>query len=127
LPDVEFPLLQRLRNRWTPSDHRHFDQEAKALEEQYDSYVALPGLHVNWEQTIDEDIADLGGLMAAHEAYHDSLDGKAAPKVDGFTGDQQFFIAFGLVGKHDGPADALRGAWLTGASLRMHGGEIKGI
>jgi putative endopeptidase len=90
-----FDAHGRLRNWWTPADHQHFDQEAKALEEQYDSYVALPGLHVNGEQTIDEDIADLGGLMAAHEAYRDSLDGKAAPKIDGFTGDQQFYIAFG--------------------------------
>src|SRR6185312_8585975 len=63
--------------------------------EQYDGYEALPGLHVNGEQTIDEDIGDLGGVMAAYEAYHDSLNGKAAPKIDGFTGDQQFFIAFG--------------------------------
>jgi len=90
-----FDAQGRLRNWWTPADHQHFEQEAKALEEQYDRYEALPGLHVNGEQTIDEDIADLGGLMAAHEAYRDSLDGKAAPKVDGFTGDQQFFIAFG--------------------------------
>ena len=84
-----------LRNWWTPSDHQHFDEEAKALERQYDSYLALPGLHVNGEQTIDEDIADLGGLMAAHEAYQDSLAGRQAPKVGGFTGEQQFFIAFG--------------------------------
>ena len=85
----------RLRNWWTPTDHQHFEQEAKALAEQYDSYVALPGLHVNGEQTIDEDIADLGGVAAAYEAYHDSLNGRPAPKIDGFTGDQQFFLAFG--------------------------------
>ncbi|HUN71630.1 MAG TPA: M13 family metallopeptidase [Steroidobacteraceae bacterium] len=90
-----FDAEGRLRNWWTPSDHRHFEQEAKALEKQYDAYVALPGLHVNGEQTIDENIADLGGVAAAYEAYHDSLNGGAAPKIDGFTGDQQFFIAFG--------------------------------
>jgi putative endopeptidase len=90
-----FDEAGRLRNWWTAADHRHFDQEAKALEAQYDSYIALPGLHVNGRQTINEDIADLGGLMAAHEAYHDSLHGAAAPKIDGFDGEQQFFIAFG--------------------------------
>lgn len=90
-----FDAQGRLRNWWTAADHRHFEQEAKALEEQYDRYQALPGLHVNGEQTIDEDIADLGGLMAAYEAYHDSLSGRTAPRIDGFTGDQQFFIAFG--------------------------------
>jgi endothelin-converting enzyme/putative endopeptidase len=90
-----FDAAGGLRNWWTPADRQHFDQEAKALEEQYDAYEALPGLHVNGEQTIDEDIADLGGVAAAYEAYHDSLNGRAPPSVGGFTGDQQFFIAFG--------------------------------
>jgi putative endopeptidase len=90
-----FDAAGRLRNWWTPADHKHFEEEAKALERQYDRYVALPGLHVNGEQTIDEDIADLGGLMASYDAYHDALNGAAAPKIGGFTGDQQFFIAFG--------------------------------
>ena len=90
-----FDAAGRLRNWWTPADHQHFEQEAKALEKQYDSYVALPGLHVNGEQTIDEDIADLGGVAAAYEAYHDSLNGAPAPTIAGFTGDQQFFLAFG--------------------------------
>ena len=90
-----FDAQGRLRNWWTAADHRHFEQEAKALEAQYDAYEALPGLHVNGEQTIDEDIADLGGVMDCYEAYHDALNGKTAPKIGGFTGDQQFFIAFG--------------------------------
>jgi endothelin-converting enzyme/putative endopeptidase len=90
-----FDAEGRLRNWWTPTDHQHFEQEAKALEEQYDSYQALPGLHVNGEQTINENIADLGGVAAAYEAYHDSLNGKPVPMIDGFTGDQQFFLAFG--------------------------------
>ena len=90
-----FDAQGRLRNWWTATDHQHFEQEAKALQDQYDGYEALPGLHVNGRQTIDEDIADLGGVAAAHEAYHDSLNGKPAPKIDGFDGDQQFFIAFG--------------------------------
>jgi putative endopeptidase len=90
-----FDAEGRLRNWWTPTDHQHFEQEAKALEDQYSSYEVLPGVHVNGAQTIDEDIADLGGVAAAYEAYHDSLHGKAAPRLNGFTGDQQFFIAFG--------------------------------
>ncbi|MDE2448641.1 MAG: M13 family metallopeptidase [Gammaproteobacteria bacterium] len=90
-----FDTEGRLRNWWTAADHRHFEQEAKALEEQFDAYEALPGLHVNGQQTIDENIADLGGVMATLEAYHQSLNGKPAPEIDGFTGDQQFFIAYG--------------------------------
>jgi endothelin-converting enzyme/putative endopeptidase len=90
-----FDATGELRNWWTAADHRHFEQEAKALEDQYDTYEALPGLHVNGRQTIDENIGDLGGVAAAYQAYHDSLEGKAPPQIDGFTGDQQFFIAFG--------------------------------
>jgi putative endopeptidase len=90
-----FDAEGRLRNWWMPTDRQHFDEEAKALEKQYDAYEALPGLHVNGEQTIDEDIADLGGVAAAYQAYHDSLNGRAAPEIGGFSGDQQFFIAFG--------------------------------
>jgi putative endopeptidase len=89
-----FDAQGRLRNWWTAADHEQFEREAKALEAQYDAYEALPGEHVNGEQTIDENIADLGGVMASYEAYHDSLNGQAAPKIDGFDGDQQFFIAF---------------------------------
>jgi endothelin-converting enzyme/putative endopeptidase len=89
-----FDATGQLRNWWTAADHRHFEEEAKALEKQYDGYEALPGLHVNGRQTIDENIADLGGVAAAYEAYRDSLNGKPAPKIDGFSGDQQFFIAF---------------------------------
>jgi putative endopeptidase len=108
-----FDAEGRLRNWWTAADHQHFEQEAKALERQYDSYEALPGLHVNGEQTIDENIADLGGVAAAYEAYHDSLKGAAAPKIDGFTGDQQFFIAFGQNWGSKVRPDALRRQVLT--------------
>lgn len=84
----------RVRNWWTTDDHAHFDAEALALEKQYDSYEVFPGLHVNGKQTIDENIADLGGIAAAYDGYRASLKGKEAPMQDGFTGDQQFYIAF---------------------------------
>jgi endothelin-converting enzyme/putative endopeptidase len=108
-----FDAQGRLRNWWTAADHQQFEREAKALEEQYDSYEALPAEHVNGEQTIDENIADLGGVMASYEAYHNSLNGNAAPKIGGFDGDQQFFIAFGQNwGSKTRPA-ALRRQMLT--------------
>lgn len=89
-----FDATGALRNWWTKSDHAHFEEQAKKLEEQYDAYQVMPGLHVNGKQTIDENIADLGGIAAAYDAYRASLNGKPAPKDDGFTGDQQFYIAF---------------------------------
>ena len=67
---------------------------AQALVAQYDAYEPLPGLHINGEQTLGENIADVAGLTAAYEAYHASLGGKPAPVIDGLTGDQRFFLAF---------------------------------
>ena len=83
-----------MRNWWTDADLRVFQQNGQALVEQYDSYEALPGLHVNGELTLGENIADLAGLAAAYDAYHASLNGEEAPVIDGFTGDQRFFIAY---------------------------------
>ena len=90
-----FDATGALRNWWTTTDHAHFEEQAKKLELQYDAYEVMPGLHVNGKQTIDENIADLGGIAAAYDAYRASLSGKPAPMQDGFTGDQQFYIAFG--------------------------------
>ena len=84
----------RVRNWWTPEDHAHFDTEAHALEAQFDAYEVFPGVHVNGKQTIDENIADLGGIAAAYDGYRASLNGKDAPMQDGFNGDQQFYVAF---------------------------------
>ncbi len=90
-----FDSKGRVRNWWTPADHAHFEEQAEKLEKQYDAYEPFPGLHVNGKQTIDENIADLGGIAAAYDAWQASLHGKQAPVQDGFTGEQQFYIAFG--------------------------------
>ncbi len=84
-----------LRNWWTPSDFKRFTAAGNALADQYDAYEALPGLHVKGKLTLGENIADVAGLGAAYEAYRSSLKGKELPVIDGFTGDQRFFIAFG--------------------------------
>ncbi|WHZ19208.1 MAG: Metallopeptidase [Rhodanobacteraceae bacterium] len=92
---ADFDAHGRLKNWWTPADLKHFEAATDALAKQYSSYEALPGLHVNGKQTLGEDIADVSGLTAAYRAYHLSLDGKPAPEIDGLSGDQRFFIAFG--------------------------------
>jgi endothelin-converting enzyme/putative endopeptidase len=90
-----FDSKGQLRNWWTPSDHEHFEAAANKLVEQYDAYKPFPDIHVNGKQTIAENIADVSGLAASYDGYHAALDGKTTPAQDGFTGDQQFFIAFG--------------------------------
>ncbi len=84
-----------LRNWWTDADRKGFDEKTSALAAQYDRYEGLPGLHVNGKLTLGENIADLAGLVVAHRAYRISLGGKEAPVLDGLTGDQRFYLAFG--------------------------------
>ncbi|GAA4027108.1 M13 family metallopeptidase [Sphingomonas rosea] len=89
-----FDSTGALRNWWTPADFARFQQGGAALAKQYDGYEPLPGLHVNGKLTLGENIADVAGLAAAYQAYHDSLGGKAAPVIDGYSGDQRFFVAY---------------------------------
>ncbi|MUV14942.1 M13 family metallopeptidase [Noviluteimonas gilva] len=91
---AEFDADGTLRNWWTKEDMDHFKKAATALAAQYDAYEPLPGVHLNGNQVLGENIADVAGLSAAHAAYRKSLNGKEAPVIDGLTGDQRFFIAF---------------------------------
>jgi putative endopeptidase len=80
-----------LRDWWTEADAREFKARTAMLGAQFATYEPLPGLHINPGFTMGENIADLGGLAIALEAYHDSLHGAPAPVIDGLTGDQRFF------------------------------------
>jgi putative endopeptidase len=84
-------------NWWTPEDLKVFQAKTTELGKQYDSYEPLPGLHVNGAFTMGENVADNAGIAIAIKAYHISLNGKPAPVIDGFTGDQRFYLGFGQV------------------------------
>jgi len=86
-----------LNNWWTPDDEKAFQARTSALGAQFDSYEPLPGLHVNGRLTMGENIGDLSGLAIALKAYHLSLDGKPAPMLDGYTGDQRFYLSYGQI------------------------------
>jgi putative endopeptidase len=90
----EIDADNRRRDWWTAADDKAFRKRADALARQYDAFQPLPGAHVHGHQTLDEDIADLGGLSVALDAYHASLHGNPAPIVDGFTGDQRVFLGW---------------------------------
>jgi predicted metalloendopeptidase len=89
-----FDASGKLNNWWTPADLNHFEASANQLVKQFDAYEPLPGLHINGRQTLGENIADVAGLAAAYDAYRLALHGKEAPKMQGFTGDQQFFLSY---------------------------------
>jgi putative endopeptidase len=86
-----------LRDWWTSADAARFDERAARLVEQYSAFEPYPGAHINGKLTLGENIADLGGLLIAYDAYHASLHGQAAPVVDGLTGDQRFFLGWSQI------------------------------
>ena len=89
-----FDAEGRLANWWTPEDLEHFQAASAALVAQYDAYRPFPDLALHGRQTLGENIADIAGLAAAYDAYRLATAGRPAPVVDGFSGDQQFFISF---------------------------------
>lgn len=88
-----FDSKGRVRNWWTPEDLKHFEASTAQLAAQYDQYKPFPDLSINGKQTLAENIADVAGISAAYDGYKAS--GQVAPAVDGYSSDQQFFIAFG--------------------------------
>jgi putative endopeptidase len=86
-----------LRDWWSKQDHEKFAAKTSALVTQYSAYSPQPGYHVNGELTLGENIADNSGLAIAYKAYNIALGGRAAPVMDGLSGDQRFFIGWAQV------------------------------
>jgi putative endopeptidase len=108
-----FDAQARLRNWWTPADLAHFNAATGQLVRQYEGYRPFADLGVNGKLTLAENIADLAGLTAAHDAWRASLHGKPAPVVGGLTGEQQFFLAFAQMYRAKWREPALRRTLLT--------------
>jgi len=102
-----------LKGWWTDEDDREFRKRAAQLVKQFAAYSPLPEQYVNGELTLGENIADLAGLTMAHRAYKLSLNGKQAPKLDGFTGEQRFFIGLAQVWPRKYREDEMRKRLLT--------------
>ncbi len=85
------------RDWWTAEDADAYKERAKALAEQYSAFEPLPGENLDGNLGLGENIGDLTGVTMAYEAYKRSLGGKEAPVIDGFTGDQRFFMAWAQV------------------------------
>ncbi|HJT46128.1 MAG TPA: M13-type metalloendopeptidase, partial [Chthoniobacterales bacterium] len=83
-----------LRDWWTKQDADTFKKRADVLGAQYSKFEPIPGVHVNGELTMGENIADLGGLTLALDAYRASLKGQPSPVLDGFTGEERVFLGW---------------------------------
>lgn len=87
-----------LRREWmAQADRAEFERRAKRLVAQYHRYEVAPGLPLDGELSLGENIADVSGLAIAHAAYRTSLGGREAPVIDGLTGDQRFFLGFARI------------------------------
>ena len=87
----------RLADWWTKEDAARFKALTDKVVAQYGAYEPLPGKRVNGELTLGENMADLAGITIAYDAWKRSLNGKPAPVIDGFTGEQRFFLGFSQV------------------------------
>ena len=112
----EFDENGRIRNWWTAATLKRFSAATKELGEQYSAYCPIPGddkTCVNGALTMGENIGDLGGMQMAYTAYRLSLQGREAPVIEGFTGDQRFFMAWAQVWRGKSRNDALLNLLLT--------------
>jgi len=87
----------KLTDWWTKADAEKFQVQADKLGKQYGAVEVLPGAHINGALTMGENIADLGGVLLALDAYHISLNGRPGPVIDGLTGDQRVFLGWAQV------------------------------
>ena len=87
----------KLADWWTESDVKAFEAASKKLIAQYDAYKIFPDAAVKGEFTLGENIGDLAGVTIAYDAYRTSLNGKEPPVIDGYTGDQRFFLGWAQV------------------------------
>ena len=90
----QFDAKGNLTDWWAKEDGEKFVKRAAVVEEQFNNYVAIDTLKVNGKLTLGENIADLGGLAIAYHAFKKTLEGKPVQKIDGYTSEQRFFLAW---------------------------------
>jgi predicted metalloendopeptidase len=110
---AQFDASGKLTDWWTKADRDHFEASGRQLVEQFDAYRPFDDLHVNGKLTLGENIADLAGLSASHQAWLASLGAQPAPVVGGFTGEQQFFLAWAQTWRSKQREPALRQQIIT--------------
>jgi endothelin-converting enzyme/putative endopeptidase len=122
----KFNAAGELKDWWSPATAKLYTQRAQALVKQYDAYEPIPGVHIKGQLTLGENLGDLGGLEVAYAAYRRYVDKHGEPPVvDGLTGDQRFFIAYGYSWETKLREGALRSQLLTNehspAKYRVNG------
>lgn len=93
----QYDALGNLTDWWTKTDGEKFNAKAKGVVEQYNAYTVLDSLHVNGALTLGENLADIGGLAIAYDAFKMTKQGQGSEQIDGFTPDQRFFLGYAQV------------------------------
>jgi putative endopeptidase len=109
----QFDAHGKRTNWWTPADLEHFQASSQVLVQQYNAYHPFADTAINGQLTLSENIADVAGLAASHDGWLASLGGKPAPKAQGFTGEQQFFLSFAQFWRTQSREASLRRQLLT--------------
>ena len=94
---AKFDAQGNLKNWWTPEDLANFKARGDCIAKQFSEFEVEPGLHENGQLVEGESIADLGGLTISYAAMQKSFNGKEPEKIDGFTAEQRYFIAFAQI------------------------------
>lgn len=114
-----------LRDWWTEQDAEEFGKRAQKMVEQYNAFNPIDTMHVNGKLTLGENIGDLGGVTAAYYAYKRSLKGKPSKVIDGYTGEQRFFLGYAQIWRRKYRDAELRRRILTDphspSEYRVHG------
>lgn len=97
----QYSASGNLENWWTPEDARLFRERTNLIVEQYNQYTVLDSIKVNGRLTLGENIADLGGLSIAYEAFQKTKQAREGKKIDGFTPDQRFFLSWAQVWRNN--------------------------
>jgi putative endopeptidase len=97
----QFDADGNLQDWWTKTDADEFKKRADEVVQQYNGYTVLDTLHVNGKLTLGENLADLGGLSIAYEAFKNTKQGQRGEKIDGFTPDQRFFLNWSQVWRNN--------------------------
>lgn len=103
-----------LRDWWTEEDEEQFNARAERMVEQYSAFNPIDDMFIDGALGLGENIADLGGVNVAYRAYQNSLEGQPAPVIEGFTGDQRFFMGWAQIWRNKYRDEALRQQIMTG-------------
>ena len=104
----QYDTKGNLKDWWTPEDAAKFKKRVQVVIDQYSKYTVLNNIHINGSLTQGENLADVGGLSIAYQAFKNTPEGKSDTKIDGFTPDQRFFLAAAQVWRNKSTDEALR-------------------